>query len=212
MSPKNERQTVSVFGSAKLAAPSDVAQVSLGVATSGEDLQQVLDLANAAIEKVQQVLLAGGVAAVDLKSGNTSLWLEERQLDGVIQQVAKANLTLSVLVRNIDQVGTVVREALFAAGQYARLEGISYQLAETAELDSAAREAAFSDAKTKAKQYASLAGKELGQVVRISETDNQYSARPATRMMAMAEAGSSLALQAGESEVSASLSVEWELL
>ena len=70
-----------------------------------------------------------------------------------------------------------------------------------------AREAAFLDAQATARQYAELAGRELGPVLKIRESGGHV----APRQMRATAAGASVEMAPGESELTASVTVRWRL-
>jgi uncharacterized protein YggE len=76
-----------------------------------------------------------------------------------------------------------------------------------------AREAAWADALDRARQLATLAGRELGEVLAIDETVGRPRPPGPMRMAAMAEsdAGAAMSLDAGEGSVVVSLTVGWSL-
>ncbi len=86
-----------------------------------------------------------------------------------------------MLVRDLDIADRVV-DAVAAAGEEARLNGISFEIGDPATALAAARDAAYKDALAKARQYAGLTGRTLGAVLRVQEEVRR--ARPRSRSRA----------------------------
>ena len=74
-----------------------------------------------------------------------------------------------------------------------------------------AREAAWQDALTTAGHFASLAGASLGKVVSLTQQTGYPAPIPVAKMQ-RAAAVESLTVEAGESSISATVNVVWELL
>ena len=194
-------------GTGTAAAVPDVVDVELGAEASAPDVQQALDAAAAGLDSARSALADHGVAAADVQTAQTSTWTERRD-DG--EQLTTARLSLRARVRDVAGAGECVRAALAAAGPVARLESMHVAVGDTAVLVRAAREAAFRDARATAEQLADLAGRSLGRVVEVHDGDAGGSGpRPwALRSDAMA---ARLAVDPGTQEVSAAVTVRWEL-
>ncbi|MEK8227825.1 SIMPL domain-containing protein [Oerskovia sp. M15] len=161
---------VTTTGQGAATAVPDVVVVELGAEATGDDVQVALDAADAGLRAAREALLAAGVAHDDLRTAQTSTWTQQsQQPDGGSSLSVTARLTLRVTVRDVPSSGELVRAALGAAGPVARLDSMRFAVSAPGPLAVAAREEAFADARTKAEQYASLAGRALGAVVEVSE-------------------------------------------
>jgi len=77
--------------------------------------------------------------------------------------------SVQVKIRNLKNTGKTISAAATAAGKAGTINGISFDLQDNVALLKSARDAAMADAKAKAEQYASAAGRGLGKVVTITE-------------------------------------------
>lgn len=113
-------------------------------------------------------------------------------------------------VRDRDRVGDLLQALAGAAGDALAVDGIEMAADQTAEAVSAARDAAFEDARTRATQFARLAGAELGKVLHIREGGvNDASPRPMyARQAAFAD---SMPIEGGTQAISTTVTVRWEL-
>ncbi len=161
--------TVSGFGEAT-GAP-DMATIQLGVNVVDQDVGQAITLSNETMDSVTAAVLDLGVAREDVQTTNFNVWPEDRfdPLTGqpTDERVFHVDSTLLIRVREIDQVATVIQEALDAGAN--NVFGLSFGIRDTAELESEARAAAIRDARARAEQLAAEIGVELGSPILISE-------------------------------------------
>ncbi|PZS02101.1 MAG: SIMPL domain-containing protein [Pseudonocardiales bacterium] len=201
--------TVTVTGRGQASGDPDVVIARLGVDAVGESVE-VLATANAALADVRAALAADGIPDSDLRTADMSLqsW---KHRDSEPQQY-QARMGLTVTIRDLPAAGEVVARAIRAAGRWARLDGLEYAVRDRDALVTAAREAAWADARAAAEHYARLAGCTLGAVAAVRESTDgmhhpirQFSSRSA----AAEPAGLSLA--PGSENVDVAVVVEWVL-
>jgi uncharacterized protein len=156
---------------------------------------------------MREAVLRSGVAEPDLATTHVSL----SPVHDPWPTVAGYEAALAMTVRLVDlaRVGSVLVAAVDAGGDGARVEGISFTHRDPAGLQQQARDAAYADARSKAEQYARLAGVALGEVRHVVEGGAE--AGPGPRMMrAMAESAP-VPVDAGEGQVLAAVTVTWSL-
>ncbi|EAP99801.1 outer membrane protein, 28Kda [Janibacter sp. HTCC2649] len=113
-------------------------------------------------------------------------------------------------VRDRDRVGDLLQALAGAAGDALAVDGIEMAADQTEAAVSAARDAAFEDARTRATQFAHLAGTELGKVIRIREgrVDDQM---PRPMFARSADFAGSMPIEGGTQAISTTVTVRWEL-
>ena len=114
--------------------------------------------------------------------------------------------TLTVKVRNIDSMGTIIDGATEAAGNLIRIDRVSFTIEDTKPLQNEAREEAIADLLRKADAMATLAGVELGKLVFLTESGGgvpQSFARMESAAFGFADQSTSF--QAGELDVNVSV-------
>jgi uncharacterized protein YggE len=121
-----------------------------------------------------------------------------------------AHHALRLVVRDRERVGDVIGAMAGAAGDAFGLDAVTLEVADPAPLLVRAREAAFEDARSRADQYASLAGRALGPVLRVTEGGGLEPPVPRFARAAMDVAGG-LPVEAGESSVTATVTVRFGL-
>jgi uncharacterized protein len=119
---------------------------------------------------------------------------------------------VAVTIRNLGEAGATISDAAAAGGDASRINGVSFAIDDRSKLLQQARDAAFADAKSKAEQYAKLAGRSLGKVSVISEgssTDGGGVVYPMER--SAMSAGSAVPVSSGSQDVTLTTNVTWEL-
>jgi uncharacterized protein YggE len=199
--------TITVTGTATVAASPDLATLMIGVTTQGENAAAALTANSAAVEAVIARLTASGIEARDMQTSNLSINPNWTSFDGssppTIAGYVATNL-LTVRVRNLDGLGMVL-DAAVADGANT-LNGLSFGLAAPEPALNEARKAAVADARAKAELLAGAAGLTLGRVVMISETGSWTDPAPMFRDSA---AGAPVA--GGEVGMTANVTVQYEM-
>ena len=205
--------TVSVTGSATILAPADTATVRLGVTESAQNVLEAQSAMNAKIEAIRQALLESGIEEKSINTDRLNIYTNYSYADDGTERVSgyTASSTLSIVTHDMDGTGAIIDTA-FQAGANS-LNGIEFSVENTEELMDQAYVQAMLDAHDKAELLASMEGASVRSVVSI-EQGGSYSydsLSNATRMETSADMGSSTFVQAALIEVSASVSVTYEL-
>jgi uncharacterized protein YggE len=196
---------VVVTGSGTARAVPDVVVLAVRVEVEDADASGSLARAAAASTALLEAAAAGGVADPDRRTTDVGVqphWDADRER--VIGY--RAHQRVRLRVRDIAAVGDLLTALARAAGDAFRVDDLRFEVDDPSELLEQARAAAFADARSRAAQYADLAGRPLGAVLRVVEGDG--AAAPVARGMAMA---ASMPVAAGESEVRAAVVVRFAL-
>lgn len=193
-------------GTGTVSATPDRARVDLAAEVMAGSVDAAVRQASNALAAMRAALLEQGVVPADLRSSNVAVHPDYRHERG--PRGFTARFGLSATVRDVESSGAVAQAALAAGGDAARLDGLSFDHADVTALRNAAREAAFADARAKAEQLARLAGQALGVIEEITEQPAGGGGPSPVRMLAHREAAS-VAFDAGEQEVSATLTLRW---
>lgn len=202
---------ITVSGSGVVRAPVDRVELALAVEVLRPDAGAAFTAAAASVAAVLGVLADDGVDSrhvrtADLQLGPRTSYQDNREvlLGYSCGQRLLATLEgLSTLPRLLSDLATTGVEGV-------RFEGISFGTADSSAAAGQARELAMTDARTKAADLARLAGRELGAITSIAEsTGGGGGPRPMYKMQAMA---ASMPVAGGESEISVSIEVHFELI
>jgi hypothetical protein len=206
----NPKSGISVSGTGEITGTPDTVTINLGVSVRRNTVQQATsDAADAAANLIDS-LTSNGIDPDSITTTRYSINPEyDHRHDAQILLGYRVDNTVRARISDIAESGNVIDQATTASGDAIRVDGISFSIEDDASLVSAAREAAWNDARTKAEQLAGLAGRKLGPVISISETVGRP---PAPMQMARLQAADSATpLQPGSSAVSVSLQVDFSL-
>ena len=205
---------ITVTGEGRVSGTPDTLTATVGVEVTRSTVQQALDETNTAAGKVIDAVKQAGVAAEDIQTRNVSIQPRYEQpgpdKTPVITGYTVSNL-VEIKVRALDRAGEVLQAAAGAGGDATRVQGVTFSLEDNQQLLSSAREQAFTDAKQKAEQYASLAGRSLGALVSVSETTNSTVPRPYYDTTAGAGEAASMPIEPGQQEVSVQVTAVWAM-
>jgi len=204
---------ITVGGRANVAGTPDTLRLDLSVVATASSVSEALASANLSGGAVQKSLLDNGVQRKDLQTSGLNIQPEYDNSNGGTPRLKgyQVSESVSAKLRNLGRAGDVIGKAVSAGGNAVRVNGISLDLEDTGALVSSAREKAFAEAKTKAEQYAKLAGRGLGDALSISEDVSNPSP------IAMPYAGmdsaksTSVPIQPGSQDVSVSVTVGFSM-
>ncbi len=205
-------RTITVSGEGRASAVPDMAVISIGVQSGGDTAAAALRKNSAAMKATIDTLKELGVANKDIQTSGLSVnprynYEKDRANPRIIGYIASN--TLTVRLRNLDDAGAVIDQTVQSGAN--SLGGISFVFADPKPLYAAARKDAVKDAKAKAKLLTDAAGVGLGRLMTIQDGYAQApSPRPMRARMAM-EADASVPLAAGESSVTASITLIYEI-
>ena len=206
-------RTISVTGSGSAEAAPDLLTLSIGVESRREDVGAAYGDAGRSAAAITAALRGHGVADPDITTTGLNVRAEVNWQEGRGQVVSGylASTVLSVRIRELGTSSEVIASAVAAGGNDVRLNGLELGFADPAAVAARAREAAWQDALTTAGHFASLAGASLGSVVSLVQQPGHQAPIPVAKMQ-RAAAVESLTVEAGESSISATVGVVWELL
>lgn len=213
----NDRpRTLVLRGEGTVSARPDMASISLGVVTNGDTAKVALDRNTAAMTKVFRVLETNKVPGRDVQtSGFRVQPVFKRQPRGssstgpvapeIIGYTVRNQVT--VAVRDLDNLGTLI-DALVSDGAN-EFQGLTFGFSDPEPLLDNARRAAAEDVQRKANLYAEALGITLGPIQTVSE---QSGGRVRPRAVALERVSGDVPVSAGESELSISISVTYNLM
>lgn len=165
---------ITVSGTGVVLAQPDMASVSLGVSVKGDSVAAARALAATTMQAVIDSIKANGVAAVDIMSTYLSVTPQSKYLpDGsTLPDGYLVTNTVTAIVRDVNNAGTVVDGAIAAGGNYTTVSSIDFGVVDPSPLQSQARQAAVQDAKQRAETLADASDLTLGAAITIVEAAN----------------------------------------
>lgn len=175
-----------VSGQGKVTVVPDVAVLSLGVEAEAATVEEAMDEAAAAMNRVIDSLHSNGVADKDIKTQWFDVypireWMDvhspiQSWTDDGYEVLVGYRVTnmVTVKIRNIDAAGDIIDAVARAGGNLTRVQGVSFTVDDPSVYEDEARELAIANARAKAQQLARSAGVGLGKPFYISESGGYY--------------------------------------
>lgn len=208
---------ITVSSSATVRLAPDKATISFGVNTQRETAEEAQSANTEAVNRVIAVLTENGVSEQSIRTTYYNMYPQydytgngEERLTGY-----SVSTTLSVQDQDISELGKLL-SACVSAG-INNVDSVQFFCSGYDEAYQQALEQAVTDSKEKAETLAAAAGKQLDEVVTVTEGWQDTSARygrDANISMAAAEeadAGGGLTFQPGESEIVANVTVTYRV-
>jgi uncharacterized protein YggE len=206
-------RTVTVQGVGHVSVVPDQLGFDLSVDLVRDDLNTALDDSNAAMRQVVDTLEAAGVADKDVQTTDLSMNPEYSHKRGepTTFRGYRVSQTVSVVVEDLASAGDIVTAAVTSGGTGVRLDGLRLQVGDPEGALKPARTDAFEQARAKAEEYAADTGRDLGEVVKVSELAEKPQSYDTDYREAASVADSSVPIQAGQQDLTASVVVVFEL-
>jgi hypothetical protein len=206
---------ITVVGVGKASGAPDVANISVGVETQADTVQQAVADNKAKMTQLLDALKALGIADKDIQTSNYGVYTERQPVPSSEGKGATGPTTyhvnnqVNVTVRDVNKLGDVLDKAVAAGAN--NIYGISFSVDDTTRLQADARAKAVADARTRAESLAKLAGVTLGDVVSVSEVIGSSVPMYDAPRAAMGLGGGGTPVQPGELEVSTSVQVTFAI-
>lgn len=162
------QSTLNVSGSGTVYMEADTVSASIGVNMNGEDMETLQNQANATIAAICEALVEAGMDEKDIATHY--LYISPRyDYSGATEQIIGYSISnfLSIRTKELDMIGTYI-DLAFAAGANS-FDSISFTVEDNSEGRREALKLAVADAQAKAQTIAAAAGKELGELISITE-------------------------------------------
>lgn len=206
---KSPMRMVKVIGTSNVKVVPDQAVIEVGVEKQSPSASAAKQAEDAAARKILASLHANGVAEKDVQTAYLALQPQTITRKGVRISYFVAEQTMTVTVRDLAKLDGLLESLVRAGGN--RIDSIRYETGDLRKYRDQARELAVKAAREKAQALAQALGQEIGRAQAIEEVaDNDYVVRAGlasperTRLVESATAP-------GQSTVSASVMVSFEL-
>ena len=203
---------IHVTGQARISVAPDTAVISLGVeASDTSSVARAHSRASTAMNAILASLADSGVdTTTDVQTTHFSISPKyEWKDDGRVMVGYTAIQSISVKVRDLDNVGMVIDQAVEAGGNATRFHGLNFVAQDNPDLMAELRENAYNDAHDKAEHLAELAGLELAGAFFIS-TSVGYVPEPYYAEAALARSDTSIS--PGQVDMSMSIQVRFRTI
>lgn len=195
---------ITVSGTGTVKGTPDTLRLDMGVEVTEPSVDQALDRANAAASRLNEALKKAGVKQEDLQTTGLNInptYDYPASGGSPVLRGYTVSQSVSATLRDIDKAGAAISAAVTAGGDNARVHGISLALEGTGPLLTDARTRAVEDARAKAEAYADAVGRDLGDLVSITEQVSTPSPIAYGREDLAGAAASSVPIQPGSQAV-----------
>src|SRR3954452_10364609 len=206
--------TITVTGVGTADATPDTLTVDFTVHVTRGSVQEALDAQAAAVRRLLDSLRASGVPRQ--RTQTTDLALDRHYDEHGNVTGYDANETVRAKVRPLAHAGRAISNAATSAGNAVAVGSLAFDLGDDTDVVKSARDNAFGDAQDRARQYASLSGRGLGRVEKVTEivdTAPQPVDFYQQDLLRAAAAGAAKAvpLRAGQQTLTVRVNVTWAL-
>lgn len=211
-------RTISVNGTGTVKIAPDTASISLGVLANDESLEVAQQTVSDNLASTTAALTDAGILAEDIATNSYNVYpVSEYDRNGNYVGIERYEVSsgLTVIVRDIDSVGTVLDLAVQAGAN--NVWGISFYVDDSSAAASQARQAAVDDARAKADELATASGMVIVGVISISEnyappvSPMDYSFEGAGGASKDMVASSMVPVSPGQSQISVDVSIVFEV-
>ncbi|MEE4021607.1 SIMPL domain-containing protein [Gordonia sp. PKS22-38] len=208
----DDPRTVTVVGNGEVTGTPDTLRADIGVEATADDVSSALNESSTQVSAVTDAVVEAGVAREDIQTQQVDLSPQyANPAPGSTREISgyQATNTIRVTIRDIATASDVLAAAATAGGDNTRISNVAFAIDDDSELMKQAREAAFTDARGRADQYASLSGDSLGDVQTINEQTSGQ--EQPTTVQRDSVAAAPVPIEPGQQTLTFSVTVTFEL-
>jgi len=209
--PESEQLgTVTASGTGSVAAAPDQAVMSFGVTRQNANAKVALDEASKVAEEITAAIKGEGVADEDIQTQSVSVYpISTDSGDKSTITGYQASLSVSATVRDLEKLGDIITAATSAGAD--TVNGPTFTVDDDATYREEAIQEAVDDARRSAEAMAKAAGKQVGDVVKLSASDTYSIPLPMAAGELRAADAASVPIEPGTLDVSANVVVVFAL-
>ena len=169
------RPQMTVSGTGIVRLTPDMATINLGVVTQDTDVAQAVAANNLTAQAITDAVKKLGVAPEDVRTAYFNVSPQPQYDQSGMptgQTIYWVNNTLVVTLRQLDQLGTLLQATVDAGAN--NINGVSFDVADKAQAEAQARQAAMEDAQQRATRLAAAAGAGSGRSPRSYTGSSSY--------------------------------------
>jgi uncharacterized protein YggE len=204
-------RTIAVTGVGRITVAPDQASIRLGVQTEAETAVDALTENDTQMQAVLTALQRANIPRTDIQTRSLMLFPRYESPDPQSTTVELVGYTVTntveVRARELDNLGPLLDAAVRAGANI--IENVQFQAGDAADQLDRAHQAAMEDARTKAARLATLAGGELGAVLKVEQFGVQSPIPFAADRLGAG--GAQVAVEPGTLTIEVMLQVTWSL-
>jgi uncharacterized protein YggE len=167
--PQNYPQEITISGQGKVYAKPDIALISLGLKTEGQEIQKITQENTTVMNKIIKEVKDFGVEDKDIQTTLYSIipqynWTEK---GGRFFTGYAVEQNIQIKVRNFDKIGNIL--SVGVNNKANNIEGLQFAIDNTDAVQVEARQKAINEAKIKAQTLSNQVGLKIAKLLNISE-------------------------------------------
>lgn len=171
---KENLRTVEVCGVGEVQVKNDIVSIELSVITRNSDIMRASSENAQKMTSVQNALLENGISKNNISTSGYSVYQEKNYQNGrTILGLYNVTNKIKVVLNDVSKVGEIIDLAIKSGAN--ELDSVNYSVSNTNSALKQARILAVKQAEEKANTIATSSGNILGQVLKISESTENYS-------------------------------------
>ena len=203
-----DSRQVTVVGEGEVQGTPDLLTANVSMEFVAADVTGAMGQSNDRQQAVINALVDAGIERKDINTTQVSLQPQFGP-DSVAIVGYRASNSLDVKIRDLSAASQALALIVSTGGDATRINSVNYSIEDDSQLIRDARSRAFEDARSRAEQYAGLSGRDLGDVISISEGAGSSPPLPPVPMPRAAM--EAVPLEPGQQSVGFSVTVVWEL-
>ena len=202
--------TVTADGTGKVTAVPDLAIMTFGATAQSDNAKTALNQASKTAESITSALKKSGIAAEDIQTQNVSVYPQyDTKNNKPVITGYQANVSVTAKVRDIGKLGDIITAASGAGAD--TINGPTFTLDEESPVRDDAVAKAVDNAKSRAEAMAKAAGKTLGEVLSMSSVGVNVPSPIYAGEVAKDAAAASVPIEPGTLDITADVTVVFEL-
>ncbi len=205
-------RTVEVCGIGEVQVKNDIVSIELSVITRNSDITRASSENAQKMTSVQNALGENGISKNNISTSGYSVYQEKNYQNGrTILGLYNVTNKIKVVLNDVSKVGEIIDIAIKSGAN--ELDSVSYSVSNTNAALKQARILAVKQAEEKANTIATSSGNTLGQVLKISESTENYSYYENSKLGAMNSYSDSATtpISSGKSTIQVKINATYEL-
>ncbi|OGZ33448.1 MAG: hypothetical protein A2174_01320 [Candidatus Portnoybacteria bacterium RBG_13_41_18] len=207
-----KKNSITISGLGKIEAKPDIGVVSLGVVSQGATVSPAQIDNTEKMNKIVQAMKDLGIDEKDLKTANYSIYPRYNYESGKQNIIGyEVSQSLEVKIRDLNKASSILGKAAELGAN--QVGSLSFTFDDPEGLKVEAREKAIKNAREKATTLANQLEVDLVRIINFSESSNGYEPPVyySTKELGIGGGGATPDVQVGQNEITANVSITYEI-
>ena len=204
---------LTISGTGIASSVPDIVDIQFGVDTLNDNPVDAVNENSTKMDSVMAILDQMEIDQVDIKTVYYNMWVEDvYDQDGQLTGEKRYRLTnqVNIRLRQMDQIGLLIENVISAGAT--SINGITFGVSDTSELEQEAMENAITNAKEKAGRVADELGLTLGEIITLVEGGSYSPPVPYYGEKGGIGGGSAVPISQGQFSVTLQVQIVYDLI